>query len=345
VQQKPTCIGTGLLALDAVINTDSNIYPQLYAGGSCGNVLSILAFLGWNALPVARLADNKASRILECDLKHWDVDTSFIEHTSTGSTPIIIHRILKDAQGKPKHKFEFKDPDNGNWLPQYKPLLAKNVSSLTSSLPKPSVFYFDRATRASIELAKFYKNQNSLIFFEPSANSDLQLFEEALAIAHVVKFSSDRIKNYQSTYPTSNALLEIETLGTQGLRYRTDRANATEWVSLPSFHISTVMDAAGAGDWTTAGFINYLFQGNNALLVEELFESPIDKYLSDAQALGALNCCYPGARGLMYNLTLEELTAQVSLIQDGDFIDNVLGHSISKSLSNVFTEKLSSLYN
>lgn len=344
MEQKPTCIGTGLLALDAVINIENNIYPQLYAGGSCGNVLSILAFLGWNALPVARLADNRASRILECDLKHWDVDTSFIEHTSTGSTPIIIHRILKDAQGKPKHKFEFKDPDNGNWLPQYKPLLAKNVSNLTNSLPRTSVFYFDRVTRASIELAKFYKNQNSLIFFEPSANSDTQLFEEALAIAHVVKFSSDRIKNYQSTYRTSSALLEIETLGTQGLRYRINRVNPTEWVSLPSFHISTVMDAAGAGDWTTAGFINYLFQDSNASLVEELFDSPIEKYLTDAQALGALNCCYPGARGLMYNLTLEELTTQVSLIQEGYSIDNAPERSVSKSFSNVFTEKISSLY-
>jgi len=51
----PICIGAGLVALDVVINGNPKIPLKLFAGGSCGNVLTILSFLNWDAFPVARL--------------------------------------------------------------------------------------------------------------------------------------------------------------------------------------------------------------------------------------------------------------------------------------------------
>ena len=49
---KPTVVGTGLVALDVVVSGDDVKY---FAGGTCGNVLTCLSYLGWDAKPVARL--------------------------------------------------------------------------------------------------------------------------------------------------------------------------------------------------------------------------------------------------------------------------------------------------
>ena len=60
----PICIGTGLIALDVIYTTDKK--PNFLAGGSCGNVLTILSYLGWKSLPIARLGnDAEGKRIVE----------------------------------------------------------------------------------------------------------------------------------------------------------------------------------------------------------------------------------------------------------------------------------------
>ena len=74
----PTALGTGLLALDVVCRLDSNDIPPCYAGGTCGNVLTILSYLGWNTLPISRLAPGKAAEYVLNDLQRWDVGTSFV---------------------------------------------------------------------------------------------------------------------------------------------------------------------------------------------------------------------------------------------------------------------------
>jgi len=61
------------------------------------------------------------------DLNKWNVKTNMISTTDDGSTPIIIQRIKKDKNGSPIHRFEFRDPDDGSWLPSYKPVLSADV--------------------------------------------------------------------------------------------------------------------------------------------------------------------------------------------------------------------------
>ena len=48
---------------------------KLSAGGSCGNVLSILGYLGWDSYPVARLANDEAGAGVMHDLKRWHIHT------------------------------------------------------------------------------------------------------------------------------------------------------------------------------------------------------------------------------------------------------------------------------
>src|SRR5689334_15732613 len=57
---RPEVFGTGLVALDVVITGSDHQRPLFRAGGTCGNVLTILSHLGWKACPVARLNGDPA---------------------------------------------------------------------------------------------------------------------------------------------------------------------------------------------------------------------------------------------------------------------------------------------
>src|SRR4051794_26004402 len=59
---RPVAAGTGLVALDVVYSGDTAEPLGRWAGGTCGNVLTILSCLGWSSYPVARLADNAPAR-------------------------------------------------------------------------------------------------------------------------------------------------------------------------------------------------------------------------------------------------------------------------------------------
>lgn len=50
---RPTVVGTGLVALDVVFNEKQDEPIGRWAGGTCGNVLSILSWLGWSAWPIS----------------------------------------------------------------------------------------------------------------------------------------------------------------------------------------------------------------------------------------------------------------------------------------------------
>lgn len=298
------CVGTGLIALDAILNGKPTTPAKLYAGGSCGNVLTILSFLGWTSYPIGRLAINKAADIIIEDLEKWGVDTALINKEEKGSTPVIIHRIFTDKKGNPKHKFEFKDPESKKWLPSYRPLLARNLSSTIEKLPSSDVFYFDRVNRASIELAKFNYNKGTLVFFEPSSAKDLKLFSECLQYTHILKFSNERIKGFRELYTSAQVPLEIETLGEKGLSYR---FKSDDWETLNAYEIDSLIDSAGAGDWSSAGIIDKL--GQNGLKgFNNLDKNSVVKGLKFGQLLGAINCQFDGARGIMYRISSSDFT-------------------------------------
>lgn len=297
-------IGTGLVALDIILNGSPDTPPKIFAGGSCGNVLTILSFLGNDSFPIARLADNKFTKFLLEDLNNWNVNTSLISTNDDGSTPIIIHRILKDSLGNPKHRFEFRNPLSGLWLPNYKPILSKNVEEISKKIPSnPKVFYFDRVNRASIELAKICRRKGAIIVFEPSSMKMDKLFLECLEVSHIIKFSNERINDYKVHFPENKVPLEIETMGKEGLCFRFKSNN---WRKIDSFIIENVVDTAGAGDWCTAGIINILCK-TGIESFNSLSDETLELSFRYGQALGALNCMFDGARGLMYNVSRNEI--------------------------------------
>ncbi len=305
----PVIYGTGLVSLDIVIGSDINQTSYQWSGGTCGNVLTILSYLGWSSFPISRLNDDPSSECVKKDMKSWGVKLDFASLAPTVNVPIITQEIFTDKNGLPKHKFHWKNcPKCGSWLPNYKPVTLKGLESLKASNPEGNVFFFDRTSPSALDLAKYFKNKGFIIFFEPSAKGDLNYFEEAINLADIIKYSDQRFlsiitKNIEKHHP----FLEIQTLGDHGLKYRISKDKG--WKHLASYKTEIIKDTCGCGDWTTAGIISKLCNKTKEDLIQSSKDS-IELALKYGQALGAWNCGFEGARGGMYrvkkNVFIEE---------------------------------------
>lgn len=302
LSKSPVCVGTGLVALDLVVSPTSPGL-RLWAGGSCGNVLAILAYLGWRSYPIARLKPNAACTTLVHDLRHWGVRTSLISRRDDGSTPLVVERITHGAKG-PRHRYEWYCPACGALLPRYKPVLARDVPGIAAKMPEADVFFFDRVARSSIELARIQKDRGALVVFEPSDVKSDALFKECLNLADIVKYANNRLSGIEEASNDLRIPLEIQTLGEGGLRYRLN-GNHT-WTEQPAHPVSLVRDTAGAGDWCTAGLIKVLGAGGRRGFSSKSREQ-IEHALGYGQALASINCAYEGPRGLMYELRKSDL--------------------------------------
>ncbi|MCE9583377.1 MAG: hypothetical protein K8T20_12900, partial [Planctomycetes bacterium] len=295
--------------------------PRFFAGGTCGNVLAILSYLGWRALPVARLGDNgPAERVLR-DLKRCGVDSEYATLEPGAATPIIVQRIRRDSSDNIYHSFSWRCPRCRSRLPGYAPVPSNALEPVIEKLPSAEVFFFDRVSRGALKLAEAAKKRDAIVFFEPSGDGEPPQLREALALAHVVKYAQERRTSLEEWFTdTSNPkqLLEIETLGRSGLRYRTRLGweRRVGWHQVPAFQVPIFRDAAGCGDWLTAGIIECLGKKGLRGLRETRHEG-LTAALSFGQALAAWNCGYEGARAGMYQVTSESLRKITSDIVAG----------------------------
>ena len=306
------CTGSGLLTLDVVTNGHGDAGPRFWAGGSCGNVLTILAYLGWISFPIARLGDDPAGETVEADLQRFGVRNDFLYLHGNVRTPIIVEKIYTNRSGLPSHRFEWRCPCCGTWLPQFTPLPKNMVDQALTSIPSTQAFYFDRVAPGILALADEARKRGALVVFEPSSFRMSKAFVRALELAHIVKYSHERLGDVDFIDLASRAELVVETLGSVGLRYslklRSDRR--TSWSELPAVFVKTLLDAAGSGDWCTAGIIHTL--GSEGVAGwENKSESEITEALNLGQALAAVNCSFEGARGAMYSLTRMEVETRV----------------------------------
>ena len=186
---KPSIYGTGLIALDIVVSSQSNNPIYNWAGGTCGNVLTILSYLGWNSFPISRINSEPASCKVKQDLMKWGVRLEYAELEPVATVPVITQEIISSKNGSPKHRFHWRNcPKCGSWLPNYKPITLKAINIIKENVQRSDVYYFDRVSPAAIELAKFFKSLVSIIFFEPSAKGDERLFKKAINLSDIVKY-------------------------------------------------------------------------------------------------------------------------------------------------------------
>ncbi len=313
ILKKPIIYGSGLVALDIIYKRNGSTLEQFStaAGGSCGNILTILSYLGWNTYPLARLGKGPLVEIMLEDLEKWNVKTDFLVRTDSNSIPVVIEKINLN-KNPPTHSFSFRCPTCGDYLPRFQPITLKQYSDL---LPKiktiPDVFYFDRIAPSILKMAEKFAGEGTLIIFEPQVVKDTKKMRKAIELSNVLKYSNQRndtnlvIEDIIELKSLPD--LEIVTLGADGLKYRRKDSN---WQFVKSFPIANIHDTAGAGDWCTAGIINQLARKGLAG-IQNLDKNLIDNALKFGQALSAINCSFYGARGSMYNIEVDKLISYV----------------------------------
>lgn len=300
------CVGAGLISLDILFREDESRPVSFYVGGTCGNVMMILSHMGWNSYPVARLDSTHYTKKLLKDMRSHGVHSDYIT-TDDGKTPVILQRNFINKDGISTHKFESIN-SNGRLYLSFSSLTRKQASLLLERLTfTPEIFFFDRVSPAFCEMAAEFKRRGSLIFFEPSCRVTENKFNECLALSDIVKFSDQRIKD-TPMFDEIEGKIVIQTLGKNGLRFRKD----SDWVTVPTIADIHVVDTSGAGDWTTAAFINCIFthEGN----VMEATTDELTVCLTKAQTYGSISCSFEGARGMM-TLDYDEIQNRMSQLQ------------------------------
>lgn len=308
-----TCAGTGYIALDIVIEHGTDAPRGAWAGGSCGNVLAILAYMGWRSCPIGRLGDDLAAELVMSDLSRWGTDTSQLRQSRGIDTPIVLEHVFPQMR-QVDHRFSWHCPHCRARLPRFRPVLKSQVAEIGRELAGPSAFYFDRVSHGAVALAESLRDQGTLIVFEPSSAGQSDLFHAACRVADVIKYSRERIPDTLCHLDAPHALLEVQTLGGAGLRYRFNPsvAKARTWTHLEGVETAHVRDTTGAGDWCTAALIASIGgRGRRGLLTAN--EEDISLALQLGQAMAALNCQFEGARGLMYSASPDDLTRFVQV--------------------------------
>lgn len=309
----PSIYGIGFFALDIVRSAQCKTSIRSYAGGTCGNVLAILAYLGWDAHAIASLNGDAASKRVREDLSLAGVKLGLARIAPSVSTPIVVQVIKRESKDVLRHQFERACLECGHVLPDFMPVPVQAVSRIAAAMPEPSVFFMDRVSRSSIELARIAAERGALVYLEPSDIEDADLFEEAISVTHVVKYAKERLPSIGDTTRSPSVLAEIRTVGSEGLIYRSRLSREGAWSHIDSVPAPVVVDACGAGDWCTAGIIATLGAKGVAGLV-----SCQERDLADAmrygQALAAWNCGFEGARGGMYRVKRSSFARQVAAI-------------------------------
>lgn len=301
--EKPLIIGAGLIVLDIIIQSD-NTAPLFKAGGTCGNVLAGLSYLGWSSTAIARIGTDSAGMLMRKDLSACGVDVSNVEGEKRLKTPRIIEKLNSNGS-HPKHTFLLCCPTCYAYLPRFQSPTLDAVEPILSSRITPAVFFCDRVSPAILKLAKKYRDSGALIFFEPNNLNNLKDIESLIAICHVVKYSGNETKEwapdeYEILLKKLNPSLIIKTMGKEGLTFSYSRSEV--WHYQRGIVVNKLKDTCGAGDWCTVGFLYYLneFAAAQSIALADALKSYrlIRQSLWHAQIVSALSCSFVGARGL-----------------------------------------------
>ena len=328
---RPKVFGAGLIALDLVIGSDPDTPVRSYAGGTCGNVLSILAYFGWDAYPVGRMNGDAASVRVRADMECWGVHLDWTNCDPTTYTPIIVQKIRRGRDGRSKHRFSWLCPHCGKWLPPFKAITVGAVERIKPALVGSSVFFLDRLSRATLSLAAEAAARGAVVVFEPSSKATDKLMAEAIALAHIVKYADNRLAGISGVMADgSAALLEVQTLGEQGLKYRHRLGRGiSDWIYLKCIPAPQLADTCGSGDWCTAGLIARVAVGGQEGL-RRAGARGVRAALRYGQALAAWNCAFEGARSSMYVVSRQAFRNQITSLINGqiDSIDKATVGSI-----------------
>lgn len=280
--------GTGFAVLDRVYAKREKAFEAL--GGSCGNILVSLAMLQRSVFPLLALGDDSVGDALIEEFVRAGADTRYISRRHGTLSPVLAEWLDPDVG---QHSFSFICPETERDLPRYCAIDEAEVEGAKPTLTACSVFYTDRLTRSTLRAIEAAAEGGAVVFFEPSAIDDHDLFDRAVPLCSIIKYSFDRVSTRLSARNLRAGAIAVVTHGSDGLEVSQDGHSA--WC--PAIKAPVVKDTCGSGDMVSVGIIDWVLTHHRRRWVQP----SLDVFLSGViagQRLAAINCAYIGARGV-----------------------------------------------
>jgi len=281
--------GTGFTVLDRLYANGSLADESL--GGSCGNVLVSLAMLDRHVAPILALGNDDEGERLVCEFVRAGAEVRYIHLRADLRSPVLAQE-LDTVSGR--HDFSFVCPETSVDLPRYQPIGEAELAIAIPMLSQCSVFYVDRLSESIVEAMRAAWNAGATVFFEPSDIERQDLFEKAIGMASILKYSIDRLGD--TIADLRHHCVRIVTHGAAGLEIADGEGSIwCEAVDAP-----VVLDTCGSGDMVSVGVIDWMI--SNQLRRERLSAADLIAGVIAGQRLAAENCAFAGARGLFRSL-------------------------------------------
>lgn len=307
MNRKPIIIGSGQYNWDVIKvreypngfvpgKRNPHIEKTLFeeVGGTCGNVLCFLSYLGWDVRPQVKVIDSIEGHKLADSLKSYGCDTQFIKFDVKGgfSGLTCIHRKNRHTG---EHELGLKGfgPNNSQFRKITELRVKDEVPDFLSSLKEtPDVYFFDHHNEAGPRMiAKELGKRGSLIYYECENCKDWKKFLKSVEVADIVKFSDENVPDVSFCDDYMDKLF-IQTQGSKGMRFS---LKGGEWINIAPVEIETVIDWEGCGDTVTAVFLNELYK-IGLPKISELTEDDVRLGLEVASEKAALCAQYVGSK-------------------------------------------------
>ena len=263
-------------------------------GGTCGNVMCILAKLGWSSQPQVKLVDSEEGRMIKNSLAEYGCDTCYISLDPKGGFSKLecTHRKNRNT-GEHEMGIKGYGPDGSQFRKVTELRARDEVPAFLDNLENtPDVYFFDHSEAGPRTIANELRNRGTLVYYECENYRDWKKFIKSVEVAHIVKFSDENVPDISFCADYKNKLF-IQTQGSNGLRFSLCGGG---WIHVDPMAVDNVVDWEGCGDTVSAVFINEL--GKIGLpKVSELTEGQVAAALGIAVEKAALCTQFYGSKG------------------------------------------------
>ena len=305
---KKTCLLSGNFALDTIVTRE---YPDGFVigkankfvetvvtesvGNTCGNIATILPYLGVQTYPIAHFDLSEQGQQIKEDLRRYGADVRFVENSPKGGTTLLRCTHKRDKMTG-EHTISFRATSPGSRFAKRRFIRVRDEApAFIANLDfVPDVFFFDAAEAGLRYLAGELRKRSTLIYFEPESDKEKNKFLKAVEVSDIVKFSHEKVSDL-SFVEQYNDKLFIRTLGSEGLEFN---LCGEGWIKVASVPNDNVVDWEGAGDWTTSQFIACLCE-RDMLTIAQMGIDSVRKCLEIACKTASHSVSYLGSKGMI----------------------------------------------
>lgn len=280
-------VGTGFVVLDVLVVDGVEASRSL--GGSCGNVLAVLAALGHRAIPILKLGNDSEGRAIVSEFRHLGAVTEWIKLTPWHGTPVLLQYTNTQVGD---HRYARSDAGPKEQKRAFSPLASSEVAAVKGAIDDCALFYCDRLSDGILDAMAMARRGGAIVMFEPNEQLPMSMMSAAAKLAHIIKAADDRVARSVLQEMSEQRSIIVSTAGSAGI----DVGSSEGLFHFDATFAPLVIDSSGAGDMVTAAIIDSIL----------LSRAPLyDSVLSGVDAgrrLAAANCRHAGARGLLRDL-------------------------------------------